>query len=253
MKQAEQQGLRRDGRVDQLVVAQSAEQGAGAVPDLFGGASRLVAGDDLDHRPAGAPLRARLGQDLADGQAHLGRNLFGLLEIVFGAQRQAFALYGRDPLGAFEIGAAIQGHDEDPLAQKRLGAGTSEALGRLGHLGLVIAAVAAQRAVGAIVGDDIAHRAVALGLDHQPALELQAGADQGGKRAGLAQQGGDWLGIGVGGQDLVDGRAQPDQTAAHRPALDLEGGGQIVGNGGLRRVIGHGKVLERRHFGIAAI
>lgn len=172
---------------------------------------------------------------------------------MFGRQRQALALDGCDALGALEVGAAIQGHDEDALAQQRPGAGTGEPVRRLGDFGRVIPAIAAQRPAGAIVGDDIAHRPVALGLDQQTTLELQAGADQGGQGAGLAQQGGDRLGIGVGGQDLVDGGAQANQATAHGPALDLEGGGQVVGNGRLRRVIGHGGVLWRRHFGIAAM
>ena len=157
----------------------------------------------------------------------------------FGAQRQALALDRGDALGAFEIGAAIQRHHEQPLAEQGLGAGTGETGGGRGDRVGVEAAKATHGAVGVIVGDDEAHRAVALGLDDQPALEFQAGADEGGQGAGLAQQGRDGFRISVGGQDGVDGLAETDQPSAHRPALDLEGGGDIVDGGGIGRVIGH--------------
>ena len=50
VEQAEQQGLGADGRVDQFIVAQGVEQGAGAVPDFLGRAAGLVAG-----RAGGSP------------------------------------------------------------------------------------------------------------------------------------------------------------------------------------------------------
>ncbi|MNE16657.1 hypothetical protein D3C80_1096100 [compost metagenome] len=257
MEQAIEQGLGADGRVDQFVVAQGGEQGAGALPHLFGRAARLVAGDDLDHGPARAPGPALIRLDLADGQAHLGRHLLGLGEVVLGAQRQALALDGGDALGALEVGAAIHRHDEDPLAQQRLGAGAGEAFGDGGHLVRVEAAEAAQMARRVVVGDDVAHRPVALGLDDQTALELERRADDGGQDAGFAQQGGDRLGIGVGRQDGVHRLAQSHQAAAHRPAFDLEGGGEVVrGGGGMGggRVIGHGFILKngRRAVGSRA-
>ncbi|MNC60681.1 hypothetical protein D3C75_1105760 [compost metagenome] len=52
----------------------------------------------------------------------------------------------------------------------------------------------------------------------------------------------------MGRQDLVHGLAQSHQAAAHGPAVDLEGGGEVVGRsldglcGG--RVIGHGENPE---------
>ena len=92
----------------------------------------------------------------------------------------------------------------------------------------VVAAVAAQRALGVVVGDDVGHRPVALRLHDQPAVELQAGADQGGQRAGLAQQVGDGVGIVVAGQDLVDDRSQPREAAAHGLVFDLERRDQVV-------------------------
>jgi hypothetical protein len=119
-----------------------------------------------------------------------------------------------------------------------------EALRDLGHLVGIEPAIAAQAAGGVVVDHDIAHRAVALGLDDQPALELQAGADQGGQGAGLAQQVGDRLGIVVTGQHLVDRRAQAHGPAAHGQALDLEGGNEVVGSGvegGLGGDVGHGE------------
>ncbi|MNE15829.1 hypothetical protein D3C80_1087510 [compost metagenome] len=250
VEQAIQQGLGADGRVDQFVVAQGLEQGAGALPDLLGRAARAVAGDDLDHRSAGAPARSGLGSDLTHGQAHLGRHLFRLGEIVFGAQRQAFALDRGDALGALEVLAPVDGHDEDALAQQRPGAGAGEAFGRLGHLVRIKAAEAAHRPRRVVVGHHIAHRTVALGLDDQTALEFQRRADDGGQDAGLAQQGGDGLRIGVGRQDLVHDLAQPHQAAAHGPTFDLEGGGEVIGRSGEGlcggRVIGHGEDPEKR-------
>ncbi len=71
-----------------------------------------------------------------------------------------------------------------------------------------------------------------MGLDDQPTLELQAGADQGGQGASLAQQVGHGLGIGVTSEDFVDHRPQPDHAAAGGLVLDLEGGDEVVGVGG---------------------
>ena len=146
-----------------------------------------------------------------------------------------------------EVRAAIQGHDEDPLSQKRSRTRPHEALGRRRDLVGVEPAVAAHLSVGVVVGHDIANRPVALGLYDQTTLELQAGPDQGGQGAGLAQQGRDRLGVVMRGQDGVDGLAQTNQAATHGPAFDLEGGGQVVTdgrNGGVGRVIGHGGSLD---------
>ena len=247
MEQAEQQDLRRDRRIQQFVIGQGLEQGPRAVPGLLGRAARLIAGDQLDQRPAGTPADALIGHHRADRQPHPGRDLFGLLEIVFRRQRQALALDRGDALGPFEVRAAVQRHHEHPLPQQRARARAGKALRRRRHLGLVEPAVAAHLAVGAIVSDHIANRPVALRLHNQPALEFQAGAHQGGERTGLAQQGRNRLGIGMGRQDGVDGLTQPHDPAAHRPALDLEGGGQIIGGRGggvVLRLIGHERSLE---------
>ena len=53
--------------------------------------------------------------------------------------------------------------------------------------GPVVAAKAAQAALGVVVGDDVAHGARTLGLKDQPAFEFQRRADDHGKDAGLAQ------------------------------------------------------------------
>ena len=177
---------------------------------------------------------------MADGEAHLGRDLLGLLEIVFGAQGQAAALDGGDPLVAVEVGALIEGHDEDALAEQAVGAGAGVIGGKGGELVLVIAAVAAESPLGAIVTDNVAHRAVALGLDDQPPVEFERRTDQGGQRAGLAQQFGDRRRIGMGRQHGVDSRTHADDAAAHGLAVNLEGGNPVVGQAG---GVGHVGIL----------
>jgi hypothetical protein len=117
----------------------------------------------------------------------------------------------------------------------------ARSLPRPWHFVGVEPAIAAQAAAGVVVDHDIAHRAVALGLDDQPAFELQAGADQGGQRAGLAQQVGDGLGIVVAGQHLVDGGAEADGPAAHGQAFDLECGNDVVEDAGVGSDVGHGE------------
>ena len=152
---------------------------------------------------------------------------------MLGAQRQALALDGRDPLRPLEIGASVQRHDEHALAQQGLGAGSGEPFRRRRHLGRIEAAEAAQGARGVIVGHHIAHRPVTLGLDDQPTLELQARPHQRRQRTGLAQQSRDRFRIVVGTQDFVDGGAEAHQPPTHGPALDLEGGGEVVGGMGV--------------------
>ena len=56
VEQAKQQGLRRQRRIDQLILADGLEERLGARPCVVGVAARRVAGHGLDQHPAGAPL-----------------------------------------------------------------------------------------------------------------------------------------------------------------------------------------------------
>ncbi len=120
----------------------------------------------------------------------------------------------------------IERHDEGARAQQRLcpqhletaGIGVDEGL----QFFLIVAAEATQPALGVVVGDDVADGARALGLEDQPALELQRGADDDRQHAGFAQEGGDDVGIVVGVQDVVERLAQPHQTPMHRMGFNDE-------------------------------
>ncbi len=228
MEQAEEEHLGRHGGIDQLVLAQGLEQRLGPLPDVQGRAAGVVLGDVLQQHAAGPPDEALPGLQLADRQAHASGGLFGLVEIALGGQGQGLALDGGHALVALGVRPLVDGHDEHAVAQEGARTGAGETARDLGHAGLVVTAVAPQGALGVVVADDVGHRSVALGLDDQAPGDLQAGADQGGERAGLAQQVGDGFRIGVAGQDLVDGGAEANHAAAHRPALDLEGGDEIV-------------------------
>ncbi len=156
--------------------------------------------------------------------------MFGLGEIVLGGQGQGLALNGGDALIALHVLALVDGHDEHALAQQQARARTDEAAVQGGDFLFVIAAIAAQQALGVVVGHHIGHGAVALGLDDQATFEFEAGAHQGGQDAGFAQQIGYWLGIGVALENLIDDFGQARDAPAHRPVLDLEGGGHVVGH-----------------------
>ncbi len=144
---------------------------------------------------------------MADGQAHPRGRLFRLGEVGFRAQGEGLALDRGDALVAFHVGALVDRHQEQALAEQGLGAGTREAAASPRHPILIVPAIAAQGPGGVVVGHYIGHRPVALGLDDQAAFELQARAHQRRQRAGLAQQIGHGFGIVMAGQDLVDRRA----------------------------------------------
>ena len=102
-----------------------------------------------------------------------------------------------------------------PLAQQGARARPYEPRRGFSHALGVEPAIAAQGAAGVVVGHDVGHGAVALRLDDQPALELQARADQRREGAGLAQQVGHGFRIVVPGEHLVDGGTQADDPPAH--------------------------------------
>jgi hypothetical protein len=129
-----------------------------------------------------------------------------------------------------------------PPPSRVLAPGRAKPSESLGDLVGVEPAIAAQAAAGVVVDHDIAHRAIALGLDDQPAFELQAGADHGRQGAGLAQQVGDRFGIVVARQHLVDGGAEADDPAAHGQAFDLECGDDVVEDASVGGDVGHGAV-----------
>ncbi len=232
MEQPPEQLVGRDGRIDQLVLANGLEQGLSAGPHLFGvAAGVLVAGDVLDQQAAGAPDESVVRAELAHSQADAGRGLFRLGEVGLGAKGQGFALDGRDALVAIHLRALVDGHGEDALAQQAARAGPQESLRRLSHLVRIVPAIAAQGPRGVVVGHRQRDRPIALGLDDQPAVELEAGADQGGQGAGFAQQIGHGLGIGVAGEHLVDHPAQPRDAATYGRLLDLERSDNVFGGG----------------------
>jgi hypothetical protein len=128
-----------------------------------------------------------------------------------------------------------------PPPSRVLAPGPRETLRGLGDLVRIEAAIAAQAAAGVVIDHDVAHRPVTLGLDDQAAVELQAGADQGGQGAGLAQQVGHGIGIGVPRQHLVDGRAEADDATTHGQAFDLKRGNDVVEDAGVGSDFGHGE------------
>ena len=93
VEQAEQQVLRRQLRVDQLVLADASRRRPGCASQAsVGRAARVVLGDVLDQHAAGPPAARRPSCGLADRQPHPGRRLLGLGEILLGAERQRLAL-----------------------------------------------------------------------------------------------------------------------------------------------------------------
>src|SRR5262249_39485676 len=148
-------------------------------------------------------------------------------EILLGAERERLALDGGDALVALLALAGVDGHDEDALAEQALRARAGEAVADPFHPLRIEAAVAPEAARGVVVGHHIAYRPVALGLDDQPAVELQRGAHDRGEGAGLAQEVRHRLRIVVARQYVVDHLAQPDDPPADGPAFDLEGGDEV--------------------------
>src|SRR5690348_5086882 len=92
MEQAEQQTIAGQLEIGQLFLTQGFEQGADMLERLPGIAASLVTRNRLDNGASGAPVRTINIAVLAAGQLDLGRHLFRLAEIVFGAQGQALAL-----------------------------------------------------------------------------------------------------------------------------------------------------------------
>ena len=70
--------------------------------------------------------------------------------------------------------------------------------------------------------------AVAFGLQLEAAFHLQRRTKKHGQGRGLAHEARHGRGIAVLGQDVIDGRPQPDDSAAHIEGLDGERKNKIV-------------------------
>ena len=120
VEQAIEQALRRQHRVEQLVVLDGGREMAGAVPVLL---VVLLAGRDvlalaafarqlLDHQAAGAPVRRARARAVAGpivprhGQADEGRQLLGLAEVGVSGIHQRLAIERDDALIAVLVDAA---------------------------------------------------------------------------------------------------------------------------------------------------
>ena len=176
------------------------------------------------------------GVGLADRQPHPRRRLLGLGEVELGAQRQRLALDRRDALVALDVRALVDGHDEDALAQQRLGARRRRS--RAGR-----PRPAARRRSGSSRAAPPRCRSRRPRRRPGPSpwactISRPSNFRLAPTRAASAQVSPSRLATGrrivVAGEDLVDGGAQAHEAAAHRLALDLERGDEIVeGEGSL--------------------
>lgn len=182
---------------------------------------------ELDQESAGTIAVGAVGELLGHREADLSRDLFGLAEILMGRLFQALAFQGHNTLVAAEIVALVDGHGEVALPDQIgiLERGAPQSFDPRG-----VESCRGAQAVGRLeIHHDHLHRTIGLGLELEPALELQGRAQQHGERRRLTQQTRHRVGIAVAAQDSVDAGAEPDHAAAHVQRFHRERQGDVVG------------------------
>ena len=180
---------------------------------------------ELGHQPAGAPGTAAAAELLGDGEADACRDLLGLTEILVRRLLQPLPFESDDALVAARLGALVDGHGEDALAEQL---GRARA-GRQGGDALPVEAREGTQPVGGVeVDDQHLDRAVRARLQLEAALELQGGAEQHGEGGRLADHARHGVRVVVPVQDRVERGAEPHDAAADVQSLDREGQDEIV-------------------------
>ena len=127
---------------------------------------------------------------------------------------------------------------QDAATEQFGGAGHPGRLGA-GKAVLVEAGIGAQVPRRGEIRDKHVHRAIALGLDNQLAVELERGAQQDGQGDGFGQKSRHRLGVVMAAQNGVDHRTELHGTATHIEAIDLERQNSVV-TGETRFAVGVG-------------
>ena len=209
-------------------------------------------GQELQQNSAGAPAPARAAvfaaaKFLGDGEPHAGRNLLGAQKIFVRGRSRSCPSSANKSLVAAHIRTLIDGHGEMAAAEQlsRLvlagGDGGSDALG-------VKARASAHFAGRGEIDHQHADRAVALGLQNEPAFEFERGAEHDSQHDRLAQELGDRQRIVVAAQDGVDCRPKPDDAAAQIERTDFERQDRVVDAGLRRRPNRNGQIgIVHRH------
>ena len=176
-------------------------------------------------------------QFLGDREPHAGRDLLGAMEIFVRGVFERAAVERDQSLVAAGVGPLVDGHGEVAFAEQ--GAAVGRVVGdRRRDARLVETRAGAHLAGRGEVHHQHAHRAVALRLQDEAALDLERRAEHDGEHHRLAQELGDRRRIGVLLQDLVHHRPEPHHAAAQIELGHFERHHGVVGGGGRRRAGG---------------
>ena len=185
---------------------------------------------------------------LGDREPHPRRDLLGAQEIFVRGVFQRAAVERHQALVAAHVRPLVDGHGEMALAEQRAGVGLGRS-DRRGDAVLVETGAGADLVGRGEIDDQHAHRAVALGLQDEAAVDLERRAEHHREHHRLAQQLGHRLGVGVAFENLVDERPQPHHAAAQVERGDLERHDGVVGGGRRRRARGNFDVGAAHGFG----
>ena len=187
--------------------------------------ARLI-GEPLDHDAAGAPVRAVDIGDPVDRDLEFGLELLALPEIGLHAIGERRAAQLDNALIRLAELVLVDRERETTVAEQGLHIGPGDAR----QARLVVARIAAHGALVGAVGQHQRHGAVALDLQAEGAVELEAARKRRGEHEQLAEHTPDRLGIVVPRQHAVDQGAEADHPAAQRRTLQLERPQEIVGD-----------------------
>ena len=171
------------------------------------------------------PARQRRAPPATNSSATASRTRVGICSdsAKYHAPRLEVAAVQRNQaLIAVGVGALVDGHGQMAFAEQRPGVGLARRA-RLRNARSIEARVGAHPVGGVEVDDQHADRPVALRLQNQAAFDLDDRAQHDGEDDRLTKQLGDGRRIIVAGQDVVDQRAQPNDTATQIERGHLEG------------------------------
>ena len=190
----------------------------------------------LDDEAAGAPFAAAGGHDFADSETHQGRDLLRALEIMMRRGFQPLTLERDHALIAIHLAARIDSEGHVTVAEKVVARARSALEPRP-----VEPRERAQMRRRVEIDQKHGDRAVALGLQLEPAVHLQGRSEQGGERHRFRHQLRHRFWIVVALEELVDRRPEPHQSAPRTQGFDGERQHDVVDD------LGRGGALEHRH------